>query len=923
MALFDDFHSRATSPFQTPLPLPISPSSPRPASATALARPPVIDFGLGGGKGKPAANGEDEMSKTLTQVSAGAALMSSNNRRDISGESDQTPPSPSLLSWTADTALLSRKRLRLISRMFGQMCSAVEACHQAGVAHRDIKPENFIVMDGRGEGGADGERGKGRGRVVVKITDWGLGTREPQCEDFDCGSKPYMAYGQSSSLAPCDEADGFLAECRNNLQPTYDPRQADVWSLGLVLLNLLYHRNPWADPSLSDPDFSAYVADPIGFLQDRFEGIGMQVARFLTDRVFCDILEMEGGKMRRRVTAGEFGEWSTKLVAMMGAGAHRASVSEHTFPLTSTISRPSPGSRSPLDTSLNNSTGAGGSLLSQYAPINTNTIATANGATVSPSGLSDTIDILDEIEEEDGKYFDAANVTLQPSLSLSMDTPNKKLLPPSLSAYHLRSNTDDDSLPSPSFPTSKSAPPPVDDIPVSPLRFFAASPTPIEPDSSPSSLALPISIPLRRSSLDSPLAAVEVDSPSPKVDLASPPEELTAETTIQKAKRRKRGARKGKAARAAGEMSPDPLSPASPLNAPTLEQQRDKVLSDLASASQDLAREVSRAKRSFGTQSTSALPSSTHSTSQAGIVNIINKPKPPGRGVFERMRNLVKDGNPDLQAFKQRADERNASIGAKDPTYSAPAQLQGNPRGRMIGSGETSRSSVGVNSWGSFDGEESSTSRGRANADSTPWSSASSRRERLEKQRRGPNEFSPVSTAKLAPTLATESNAASAKDWRHPSPHSASRSYPYTPPTVRTHSAPPLPVNHEIAPSTLPILAIISKPRMREIATDTTDLDTLPPAVAPKIISPKPIYEPPVKRVVVESRPPASLSPVSFVPVKGALSSRHAGSELAGGDKNTNTKPTKLGFSKLLHGMSVFNRNPEQRERENERGSTR
>lgn len=77
--------------------------------------------------------------------------------------------------------------------MFGQMCAAVQACHEVGIAHRDIKPENFIVMDGRGEGES------GVGRVVVKITDWGLGTRESECEDFDCGSKPYMAYGESQS----------------------------------------------------------------------------------------------------------------------------------------------------------------------------------------------------------------------------------------------------------------------------------------------------------------------------------------------------------------------------------------------------------------------------------------------------------------------------------------------------------------------------------------------------------------------------------------------------------------------------------------------------------------------------------------------------------------------------------------------------
>lgn len=171
---------------------------------------------------------DDMFSKTITQ-STGAALMSAAHRINIdarahldlkvnlqvasttssttapstsahtagtwlSTSSDQTPPSPSLLSSTLNEALLSRKRLRLISRMFGQMCAAVAACHQVGVAHRDIKPENFIVMDGRGENGQGKKEGS---RVIVKITDWGLGTREIECEDFDCGSKPYMAYGTS------------------------------------------------------------------------------------------------------------------------------------------------------------------------------------------------------------------------------------------------------------------------------------------------------------------------------------------------------------------------------------------------------------------------------------------------------------------------------------------------------------------------------------------------------------------------------------------------------------------------------------------------------------------------------------------------------------------------------------------------------
>ena len=89
---------------------------------------------------------------------------------------------------TSMGSLLSRKRLRLISRMFVQMCDAVDACHQIGISHRDIKPENFICCDEEVASGL--ER-----RVIVKITDWGLGTSEEVCGDFDCGSKPYMSYG--------------------------------------------------------------------------------------------------------------------------------------------------------------------------------------------------------------------------------------------------------------------------------------------------------------------------------------------------------------------------------------------------------------------------------------------------------------------------------------------------------------------------------------------------------------------------------------------------------------------------------------------------------------------------------------------------------------------------------------------------------
>ncbi|KAI0301079.1 kinase-like domain-containing protein [Multifurca ochricompacta] len=208
-----------------------------------------------------------------------------------------TPPTPGLLSSLHPSQLLSHTRLRLIASMFAQMCEAVAACHDASVFHRDIKPENFIVTDGWVLN-QDGIRER---KVIVKLSDFGLSTTDSISSDMDCGSAPYMSF-----------------ECRNNVAPVYKPRAADVWSLGIVLINMLYHYNPWTDTATGAcSSFDLYLSCPTEFFMRRFAGMTPAVANFLVENVFCILKDPTDDS--QRIGARDFGVWVRDLPTLMGA----------------------------------------------------------------------------------------------------------------------------------------------------------------------------------------------------------------------------------------------------------------------------------------------------------------------------------------------------------------------------------------------------------------------------------------------------------------------------------------------------------------------------------------------------------------------------------------------------------------------------
>ncbi|KAI0101609.1 kinase-like domain-containing protein [Nemania sp. FL0031] len=117
----------------------------------------------------------------------------------------------------------------MVKSVFLQILDAVEHCHALGIYHRDLKPENILVSN-QGD--------------TVKLADFGLATANDRSEDYGCGSTFYMS---PECLDP------------SSWRPFYYCAPNDVWSLGVILVNLTCGRNPWRQASFEDSTYRAFT----------------------------------------------------------------------------------------------------------------------------------------------------------------------------------------------------------------------------------------------------------------------------------------------------------------------------------------------------------------------------------------------------------------------------------------------------------------------------------------------------------------------------------------------------------------------------------------------------------------------------------------------------------------------------------------
>ncbi|OHS95214.1 CAMK family protein kinase [Tritrichomonas foetus] len=108
---------------------------------------------------------------------------------------------------------------RTIQMIFFHIVSAISYLHSRDIAHRDIKPENVLLNK----------------NMCGKICDYGfsLNTKTIEYSQTPCGSTYYSAPEVISGRR-------------------YDPKKADIWSIGVLLFYMRFGGIPWRLDSYED-----------------------------------------------------------------------------------------------------------------------------------------------------------------------------------------------------------------------------------------------------------------------------------------------------------------------------------------------------------------------------------------------------------------------------------------------------------------------------------------------------------------------------------------------------------------------------------------------------------------------------------------------------------------------------------------------
>ncbi|KAI9251791.1 kinase-like domain-containing protein, partial [Phascolomyces articulosus] len=149
----------------------------------------------------------------------------------------------------------------MVVQTFSQILEAMDYMHQQGVYHRDLKLENILLKTSEIDDNL----------IECKVADFGLATRERYNMEFGCGSTSYLAPEHFENEDQQDNEQALV----------YDAAASDIWSLGILLLALLFGRNPWEEATWMDMAYREFQRDPMVLKDQLFPTLSTDCYRFL------------------------------------------------------------------------------------------------------------------------------------------------------------------------------------------------------------------------------------------------------------------------------------------------------------------------------------------------------------------------------------------------------------------------------------------------------------------------------------------------------------------------------------------------------------------------------------------------------------------------------------------------------------------
>lgn len=147
--------------------------------------------------------------------------------------------------------------------MTHQIASGLRFLHHHDIAHRDISLENVLLQDG-----------------ICKLVDFGLATKATRrCTDR-VGKAYYMA---PEVVAAGRIGDGDASS--TGRRSAYDPKAADMWSLGIVLFMLLTGSPLISLASVETPSFCSFQRAGLFAVLNAW-GMGEQIPKEVQDLLF-------------------------------------------------------------------------------------------------------------------------------------------------------------------------------------------------------------------------------------------------------------------------------------------------------------------------------------------------------------------------------------------------------------------------------------------------------------------------------------------------------------------------------------------------------------------------------------------------------------------------------------------------------------